>query len=297
MKSAIKKMIDTVAGRKATARGWDTFESDYTSTQKFIFVGGCGRSGTTLVRTILDSHSNICCGPESNLLLPTPIQIGDLAAKFSFQAEMIEALADDSTCRAHFIDLFANACCQKVGKRRWAEKTPRNVLHLSYLFRSFPAAVFIHVIRDGRDVACSLRTHPRHRVENGQLVPVNTWRPIAECVTRWTDSIEASRPHWGDSRYYALRYEDLILETEKTLRDLMCFLNEPWEAALLDHTSVDSPFRDALQFPQNPEVLQPRYTDSLGRWQTDLSDTDRNTFKELANRQLIEMGYVSDSEW
>jgi protein-tyrosine sulfotransferase len=298
VKSGIKRVIDKLSGRKDPERGYNTLESDYTSTQKLIFIGGCGRSGTTLVRTILDSHSEICCGPESNLLLPAPIRPRDLAAKFSFhEAELVEALAVDSTCRAHFIDLFANTCRQKVGKRRWAEKTPRNVLHLNYLFHSFPNSLFIDVIRDGRDVACSLRTHPRHRVENGQLVPVNTWRPIAECVTRWTDSIEASRPHWDDARYYPLRYEDLILQTEKTLRDLMKFIDEPWEDALLDHTSVDSPFRDALHFPQNPEVLKPRYNDSLGRWRSDLSDTDKATFKELANRQLVELGYAADSEW
>ncbi len=70
----------------------------------------------------------------------------------------------------------------------------------------------MHVLRDGRDVVCSLRTHPRHRVEDGRLVPLDTRKPIAGCARRWVRDIEASRRWWNDTRFHTVRYEELVAD-------------------------------------------------------------------------------------
>jgi len=66
---------------------------------------------------------------------------------------------------------------------------------------------------------------------------------------------------------------------------------------LLAHAASDSPFRDATRFAQNPEALAAVSTASLGRWQRDLDESDKRTFKRIAGPLLIELGYAKDDGW
>jgi hypothetical protein len=107
----------------------------YVSESEPVIIGGCGRSGTTLLSAMIDAHPLFFCGPES----------------------------------------------------RWSEKTPGNVRVLDRIFEYFPRARFIHVIRDGRDVVCSTRTHPKFRVVDGKEVLTGILRPADECAERWVE--------------------------------------------------------------------------------------------------------------
>jgi hypothetical protein len=281
----------------AHRRGADDLNAPYVSRGNPIVIGGCGRSGTTLARVILDSHPNICCGPEAELFLPAPLDLRKLQEKFKLAPETLRATYEASESRAEFIDRFADICCESAGKNRWAEKTPRNVLHLNYLFERFPSARFVYLLRDGRDVACSLRTHPRHKVVDGRLVPVNTWKPMAECAERWRDSVIAARPYWDDARFHTLRYEELVTVPRQSIGRLLEFLDEPWDDAVLAHSEAPSSFRDATTFPQNPEALKPIETSAVARWQRDMSDEDKAVFKRVAGELLAECGYARSSDW
>jgi hypothetical protein len=275
----------------------DSFATRERSVLSPIALGGCGRSGTTLLRMMLDSHPRICCGPESSVFRRRALDPSALAERFGFPQAQVEALYDSAPSRPHFIEAFAALCMQKTGKSRWAEKTPRNIGRIGEIFRCFPEARFVHVLRDGRDVACSLRTHPRHRVENGKLVPLDTWKPIAGCARRWRDDIEGSRAFWGDPRLHTVRYEDLVLKPRPVLEALMDFLGEPWDEAMLAHAGAGSPFRDVTRFAQNPEALAAVSTASLSRWERDLDARDRRIFKRIAGTLLVELGYAADSSW
>ncbi|MBM4218487.1 MAG: sulfotransferase [Gammaproteobacteria bacterium] len=262
-----------------------------------IVLGGCGRSGTTLLRMMLDSHRRICCGPESSLFRRRAIDADWLADRFGFGREEVRALRDSAASRPAFIEAFAGLCMRKAGKARWAEKTPRNISRIGEIYRCFAAARFVHVLRDGRDVACSLRTHPRHRIVEGKLVPTGTWKPIAGCARRWVRDLEGSRRWWGDARFHTVRYEDLVLNPRPVLERLMAFLGEDWDEGMLAHAHADSPFRDATRFAQNPEALGAVSASSIGRWQRDLDARDRRIFKRIAGPLLVELGYAQDERW
>jgi hypothetical protein len=262
-----------------------------------IVLGGCGRSGTTLLRMMLDSHRRICCGPESSVFRRRAIEPDALAERFGFAHSEVRRIYGVSPSRPAFIEAFAGLCMQKAGKQRWAEKTPRNIGRIGEIFRCFPNARFVHVLRDGRDVACSLRTHPRHTVVDGKLVPVDTWKPIAGCARRWVRDIEGSRRWWGDPRFHAVRYEDLVLDPKPVLERLMAFIGEDWDEGMLAHADADSPFRDATRFAQNPEALGAVSTASLSRWQRDLDARDKRIFKRIAGKLLVELGYAADAAW
>ncbi len=155
----------------------------------------------------------------------------------------------------------------------------------------------MHVLRDGRDVACSLRTHPRHKVVNGELVPTGIRKPIAGCARRWVRDIESSRRWWGDPRFMTVRYEDLVLNARPALEGLLKFLGEDWDEGMLTHAAADSPFRDATRFAQNPEALGAVSTASLSRWQRDFDERDKRIFKRIAGPLLAELGYAQDEGW
>jgi hypothetical protein len=170
-------------------------------------------------------------------------------------------------------------------------------LHLPYLFEKFPQAKFVNVLRDGRDVACSLRTHPRQKVVKGRIVPLNTWNPLDECVARWRDSLIASKPFWSNPRFYNVRYEELIANPSDCVRKLLEFLGEPWNDAVLAHSKSKSTFRDPTTFAQTPDAIEPIKTTAVARWQRDMSEKDKAVFKSLAGDLLIEYGYVRDDNW
>jgi hypothetical protein len=286
--------------RHALGYAGDVLFRRYVSHSSPIIVGGCGRSGTTLVRVILDSHPALCCGPESGLLVrrrPDEERLRILAARFDLDPEAV--LGDWRAARDHgeFVDRFFGAYARARGRARWAEKTPKNVAALGWIFRRFPEARFIHMIRDGRDVVCSLRTHPRFAWVDGKQVPTGIRRPIRECIARWRDDVRAGLRYRGDPRTVELRYEDVIAEPEPTLRKLFEFLGEPWDDAVLRFYEVEGGSRDVRRFPQNPEATQPIRPDAGGRWRRDLAPDEVGLFKQLAGSLLVELGYERDQNW
>ncbi|MGH8721733.1 MAG: sulfotransferase family protein, partial [Burkholderiales bacterium] len=291
------RFIRVLASAAGLGFGPDSFAATRPSPLSPIVIGGCGRSGTTLLRMMLDSHRRICCGPESSLFRRRALDPDALAVRFGFARAEVRAIHGAARSRQHFIVGFAALCMQKAGKSRWAEKTPRNIGRLDEIFRSFPKARFVNVLRDGRDVVASLRTHPRHKVVDGKLVPIETWKPIAGCAQRWVSDLEGSRRWWSDPRFRTVRYEELVLNPRPVLEDLMGFLGEDWDEAMLAHAAADSPFRDATRFAQNPEALDAVSSASIGRWRRDLDEKDKRIVKRIAGPLLVELGYAADDAW
>ena len=188
-----------------------------------IFIVGCPRSGTTLLRLFLDSHPNISCGPETGFLP----DIADLAGKYEKRLKRFGLEQDHWYGKtADFFHQFQIDYATARGKPRWADKTPQYTLRLNLLNKLFPTCQIIHMVRNGRDVVDSYH----HRW--GYLSAVKT------AAFRWRQYITQARkfgttvPH---DRYCELRYEDLVAKTEKTLRDLFNFLDEPWIPAVLNY--------------------------------------------------------------
>lgn len=275
----------------------NVFDSGYVSGASPVVIGGCGRSGTTLMRVMLDSHARICCGPESNLFLEKYVSFKKLVERFDVPIPEIHRLAGLSRCRGEFIERFFDEYARSAGKPRWAEKTPRNIDRLDLIFRAFPNVRFIHMVRDGRDVACSLRTHPRHKVVDGELVERGTWNPLDDCISRWTGAVAASRPHRSHPGYLEVRYEDLVLDTRAALGRVLDFIGEPWDEEMVRYHEIKTGSRDVARFPQNPEATHPVAEQSIGRWRRDLFPEDQSLFKEMAGEELVELGYESSGEW
>ena len=273
--------------------------SGYISTSKPILIGGCGRSGTTLMRVMLDSHPDICCGPESDLFNGELLDLskvttdywGKLAWKFDFDTDSILKLASACGSHAEFVDRFFLDYTVAKGRKIWADKTPRNILMLDYIFEVFPKAKFIHMIRDGRDVVCSLRHHPRHKVVDGVLVPTGIINPIEKCLERWVHDVSSGLRHRQDARYIEIHYEDLVLNPEATTQRLFSFLEVEWNRSVLDFHEVNTASRDITKFPQNPEATESLKSSAIGRWAKDLTPSELSFVEQNDNGLLSLLGY------
>jgi protein-tyrosine sulfotransferase len=263
----------------------------HVSDQSPVIVAGSQRSGTTLLRVILDSHPRIACGPESSLLTGSFLP-DKLAERFETPLDEVWALHDRASDHAHFVELFLTRYAQRRGRSRWAEKTPQNIRHLDFILRHLPRAKIIHVIRDGRDVVSSIRTHPRYRIVDGRTVTTNIRRPLRPCVMSWLRDTAAGMRWRGAPNYREVRYEELVGAPEPVLRTLCEFLDEPWDPALLEyHRQQQGASRDPRHFIASAAAAEPMHQQALQRWRKDLTDDELRLFYQLAGQRMAELGY------
>jgi hypothetical protein len=272
-------LADKVRNRTARVlqHRWRT--RPYQSTQRHIIVGGCPRSGTTLFRRILDRHPGICCGPEMNVMIPARFQLGPLTARSGIPADELRSMLRGSRSQGEFVDRFAERYRSMHGKPRWAEKTPLNVRHFGWILERFPQARLIHLIRDGRDVVCSLAEHPDWRWVDGGWVKELHPRPVETYARTWVRDTGAGMRHRGDARYLEVRYEDLVAHPEQTLRDVFRFIEEPFVEAVLEPEDVAAPDRGDI------------FGSSVGRWRRDLTPDQLQRFMRVAEDRLAELDY------
>jgi len=278
--------------------GW--YNDDYISKSAPVIIGGSPRSGTTLIRVMLDSHMNIFIGPETGLLytnLLNKSKLANLSKQLDVSPEKIRSLVKESESNIHFIDSLFDYLRHETGKLRWGEKSPRNVTVIQRIFKYFPESRFIHIIRDGRDVACSLRHFPKHRVVDGELIKLDTNNPIDQCISIWVESVRVGIEWREDPRYMEIKYEDLVSEPRQTMEAVLVFLDEPWDETVLNYYLVDSSTRGIDKMPQNIRARKPIDKSALGRWRRDLAPSERELFKELAGDLLIELGYETSNDW
>jgi Sulfotransferase family len=261
-----------------------------------IFIGGAGRSGTTLLRVILDSHSRIACGPELKVLPSVATMWAEFRTGYapSLQEFNVGATAVDQLFHELIVSLL-EPLRAATGKPRIAEKTPNNVFFFHHLHRLFPDSPFVHVVRDGRDVVSSLLTMDWKTVDGK---PIAYTRDARLAARYWQEAVNAGRAFArntaGDSRYFEVRYEALLERPEQSLRSLFAFLGERWEPEVLAFHQRQHALADESSADQ---VTQPLNGASVGRWKAGLNAADRAAVKAEAGALLVELGYASGFDW
>ena len=266
-----------------------------------IFVLGVPRSGTTLLRMMLDSHPAIMCGPEAPWVagrasapVPSLRAVVDLMAREKWGAVRgLTGVEEDdvAAAAAGFVDRVMGAAVRAHGKARWADKTPENVIAVPFLARLFPGGRYVHLVRDGRDVALSTaaadwRRIPTldGRVRNGYLNALRRWRDWnAACRD---DAVEAGIP------YLLVRYEDLVRDPGTEMRRVLEFVGEPWSDAVLSpheqrHDVVD-PGGEGVKSFFDREGVDRR---AIHRWKRDLGPIARILTRRVAEDALLGWGY------
>ena len=259
-----------------------------TATERPIFVVGVHRSGTTLVRLILDSHSRIACPPESFFLLPGTRVLRDPKAlegllAMGFSPEHVRARLREHL--AYFFEMYA-ASHQKP---RWADKTPSYVNCLDEIDALFPDAQYVFVYRNGLDSACSIARIPDIPEAEPHVAAAGGDR-YAGAARYWATQVGVMRAfaavHAG--RVHELFYEKLAASPEAEVRRLFDFLGEAFEPAVLRFN--DQP-HDRWAGHQDIKAVASRdFQPNVGTWRREPPERVKGMVAEAGER-LRELGY------
>jgi hypothetical protein len=273
------------------------YDSDEQSGHPGVFVLGCGRSGTTMLREMLVRHSRLGGGPETSMLSDL-VNFKRLSQAFDRPESDLRALAQRCDSIVSFTDRFLAEYLEKVGKPRWVEKTPRNARVLWRLLHQFPNGRFIHIMRDGRDVSCSLRNFRTHRLKDGRVVARRQARvtPIADCARRWVKDTSTAHALASHPNVIEVRYEDIVDNPAYELTRLCDFVGEQFEPAMLEE-SKRKEGDDPGRFVNNPRAAETVQKTRKERWRKDLSPPDRAVVNRIAGGLLIALGYAEDDSW
>ncbi|HET7629638.1 MAG TPA: sulfotransferase [Bacillales bacterium] len=261
-----------------------------------VFIGGAGRSGTTLLRVMLNAHPHLCSGPEFKLL-PA---VANLYQQTLVQQDIMKAYSlersDISASFALLVERFFEKFRVQSNASRVVEKTPHNVLIMNELGDMFPKAKFIHVIRDGRDVVNSLRKMNWTGIDGNKLWYVED---VLNAATYWVQVVskalqDAESPQLKD-RVKVVRYEELVDEPMKTMQQVLAFLDEPWSDDVLNHTRVKRGYEpEESSTVQVNEKIHKRAT---GKWVNEFTRDDLSAFEHVAGHLLVQLGYEPNHEW
>jgi hypothetical protein len=240
-----------------------------------IFCFGSRRSGTFLLHRIVAAHPDVSAIPSETHLFSHGIR--PLLERFHHGARDSSQVGAMYADRDLLLDATRDFCDRvfapylEPGRARLVERTPLHALHADLIAEVYPDASFVHIVRDGRDVARSLISHG--------------WGPgsIAEAASEWREAVMAGRTIAGHERYLELRYEDLIAESWPSLERLYGELGLPRSQEAL------AAAEGALAEKRN---LAPGESDvSTGKWRSAWSARDVQAFERAAGDTLRELGY------
>ena len=180
------------------------------------------------------------------------------------------------------------AYAKEHGKSRWADKTPDHAEHIPLLAAMFPDALFVHLLRDGRDVALSVielskeHTGPRH--------PPQSPASAAFFWGRRMRRVASASRELAD-RLAMVRYEDLVKDPEPELRRLCAFLDLSFEAGMLEHDAGALETVPEAQRGIHGRIAMPP-TMGLRDFRTQMSPRDVEEFEAIAARELARAGYA-----
>jgi len=263
---------------------------------------------------MLDSHPDIAIPPETGFLAQAQLQPNAGPCQFvrhlesfdtwpDFHLESERLLARVSGMGTFNLSdayrAFYAAYAARFSKPRYGDKTPIYVFHMQKIQELFPEAVFIHIIRDGRDAAMSL--------EKQWFSP---GKGIAAQAKMWADFVAAARASATHvSRYLEVKFEDLILSTERTLSNVCEFIGVDFAPAMLSYherTPARLQEHEGRNFSnglvltkrdrinQQIRTTQPPQKDLVFAWRRQMGPEQVREFQQVAGGTLSELGYELD---
>jgi len=281
--------------------------------EKPIFVIGAERSGTTLVMAMIGCHPRIAV-PEVAWYYPRfrpyLYTYGDLENDENFRTlaeEMIFGLKtpffgmkiNPATIVYEITSKvkersFAGIYCaileryaRELGnKPRWGEKTPHNLFYIKEIKEDFPNSQFVFVTRDGRDASCDYL--------QSAFGPTNifcaaeSWKLCQNAVKPWRKILSSSE--WLD-----VKYENLVREPERILKEICDFLKEEYSSSMLEFFKTDIGKQRGKARDHKP-LGSPVSDEYIGIYKEYLSLREQRIFEAIAGTELKEAGYTADVE-
>jgi len=283
----------------------------------YLFIVGCPRSGTTLLQRLVDSHPQMAVTPETHWiprwfhqrprkgLTPDGLATKKFLRKLINNPRFLELGNNPDEVRKmikgqgrapydRLISSLYDRYGQRQGKPIVGDKTPGYARELPTLHLLWPAARFVHLIRDGRDVCLSILNWERAKswkADEG-AARFRTWAqdPVGTAALWWEWHVRLAREagdQLGDGLYYELRYESLVAHPRDECRALCEFLGVPFD----DHM-VESYQERALAGPgQDAKHPWMPITSGLRDWRSQMPPAAIERFEAVSGTMLDELGY------
>ena len=263
-----------------------------------VFIVGMSRSGTTWVTDIFASHPAVCAVYES-WLLSAHAGLGRLfEPPHDWEGERGSGVGR-LLPRDELLDEVRGLASRLLARalephhRFLVEKSGSHAYAMPVISELFPSARFIHVLRDGRDVAVSVRAATK------------TWAPdwsrtFGKSITRaaqgWSAIVEAAREHGarlGPDRFLEVRYETVKADPHRSYARMFDFAGMPYDASLLDDVFARTDFDRNY----SADETKARRAGRVGDWRTSFNMVDVLRFKRGGNRTLVATGYEPTPRW
>jgi hypothetical protein len=274
-----------------------------------IFIVGANRSGTTLLRLLLNAHSQVAIPDEINYFYsfdwsvsytrwaaPTlsPAAFASFVDRFLAENESKVPGLDLTALRAEMLDgpvdlrrpyqLLLERWAAAHGKTRWGEKTPGNIYHANLLIDMFPEAQFVHVVRDPRGGVASMK-RVSFFPDDAVLNALNRHKVMTHGRAHFRRIVPA------DQRV-EIRYEDLVTAPRETLRTLCSFLRLPYEEEMLRfHVDAERFMTPAAASSFNETATRPISEAHAHKWQSLLTDDEIASVEAVCADEMAEFGY------
>jgi hypothetical protein len=275
-----------------------------------IFIVGANRSGTTLLRLLLNAHSEIAIPDEINYFYGftgaelsyenwstpslSPSEYTSFVNRFLATNQAVVPTLNLDSVRAEILDgphdlrrpyqVLLEQWARHRGKGRWGEKTPGNIYHANILIEMFPDARFIHVVRDPRGGVASMQ-----RVSFfGNDVAFNALNRH-KIMTHGRAWLARSVPA---PQRIEIRYEDLVAHPQNTLQSICDFVEAPYEPSMLRfHQDADRYMVNEAASSYNQTATRPISTEMIDKWHTQLTDEEIAIIERICKAEMIEFDY------
>lgn len=279
--------------------------------KKPVFIVGVPRSGTTLLAAMLSAHSQMICGPETHffrrLSETDPQKLCDrqtwpepatsfissikhsgfsgheskyLLEKYRLEpAQIKDYLRQKEPSISNILAAVTEQYMRKMGKHRWIEKTPDHIMYPPLIRRYFPESPILRIVRDPRDVALSLTKVP--------------WgaRSFPEALFYWQRLHTASETFFTEDKLsYTVRFEDLLTSPQQELQHLCQFIDEEFEAVMLD-TSHTGKQINSRNVPWKARASHPPDKGRIFVWREALTKDENQLAEALLGNHLTALGY------
>lgn len=275
-----------------------------------VFIIGTERSGTNLLRLMLNAHRSITVPhPPHIVKLFSPLvrYYGDLGNDRNFRrligdvCRMVELhtypwpIKPDreqifrQVAERDLINVYFQLYDQylaSVGKRRWVCKSTFMIDHVAEILRYHPAARFIFMVRDGRDVAVSAKTSIFNHFH--VYYSACRWQREQRIGLDWMSKLPPGQIN-------LLKYENLISDPETSLRRLCGFLEEEFDPLMLEYHRSDEAQKSGKLSLSWENTSRPLLVDNANKYRHKLSTDEILQFEAIACREMLTLGYVPDN--
>ncbi|MGZ4481385.1 MAG: sulfotransferase family protein [Gaiellales bacterium] len=265
-----------------------------------LFILGVRRSGTTLLRVMLGRNSCLAVPDESYFIPQLAARHRGTIDPAAFEDDLrrlatvrdwgvepseVRARLRPGATVAEGISAVFEVCAEHEGKPRWGDKTPMYMGYLPLLERLFPQALFVHLVRDGRDAACSFLDMP-------DGIVTRTWahrRTAAGFACQWRTEVDAAdglAARVGRDRFLEVSYEALVHDPAGHLRRICAFAGLPDEPGMTGYPGT-------LDLSASPHLarLDRAPTPNLRDWRIEMRRRDVAAFERIAGQTLVRHGY------